>query len=364
MSLNRDRIAVLDGLRGFSILLVIAGHLAGTRGFPLHENVYSAALAALGVRVFFVISGFLITQILLDEVDETGTVQLGRFYFRRTLRIFVPYYAFLAVMFALVRAGVWLAGPNDLAIAATYTSNYNPHAAWQLAHTWSLSVEEQFYLLWPAALALLGRRRALGVVALAIIGLPLVRVGMWKFAPALRDGLGHRFECCADSLATGCLLAAARGWLGERTWYTRIARPATAVAVTGLVIATVVLDNHPTLAFLGGWSFQNLGIAFLIDVCLRDARGGLGWVLSTAPATAIGRMSYSIYLWQQLFLDRQSTSLMSRFPFNLVAVAAAAAFSYRAIELASLSLRHRLEPRLFPRRVLRSSPPDVAVAQQ
>jgi peptidoglycan/LPS O-acetylase OafA/YrhL len=365
MPLSKDRIAVLDGLRGFSIVLVVAGHLAGTRGFPLHENLISAALALLGVRVFFVISGFLITQILLNEVAESGTVNLGRFYFRRTLRIFVPYYAFLFAMFALERAGVILVGPNDFAAAATYTSNYNPHAAWQLAHTWSLSVEEQFYLLWPAALALLGRKRAFGVVALAIIGLPLVRIGMWKFAPALHDGIGHRFETCADSLATGCLLAAVRGWLTNRAWYTRIARSSTAVVVTGMVLASVVLDNHPRMAFLFGWSFQNVGIAFVIDACLRDASGGLGWLLTTAPAVAIGRMSYSIYLWQQLFLDRQSTSLMCRFPFNLVVVAATAVFSYRIVELGSLALRQRWEPRLFRARVMpRPSPSDVAIAQQ
>src|SRR5262249_1060512 len=154
MPLSKDRIAVLDGLRGFSILLVVAGHLAGTRGFPLRENFLSSSLALLGVRVFFVISGFLITQILLEELAESGTVQLGRFYFRRTLRIFVPYYAFLIALFALERAGVILVGPNDFQAAATYTTNYNPHAAWQLAHTWSLSVEEQFYLLLPAPLPL------------------------------------------------------------------------------------------------------------------------------------------------------------------------------------------------------------------
>ena len=93
-----------------------------------------------------------------------------------------------------------------------------------------------------------------------------------------------------------------------------------------------------------------LAIAFLVDVCLRVPGGALlGW-LSSAPAAAIGRMSYSIYLWQQLFLDRGSTATMCRFPVNLLAVAAMSTLSYFAVERTSLALRQRLEGRIFRRR--------------
>ena len=344
----KDRIAVLDGLRGFSIVLVVVGHLAGTRGFPFQDNQWSAALALLGVRVFFVISGFLITQLLLEEQSSTGSIRLGRFYFRRTLRIFVPYYAFLIALLTCDRAGVIVVGFHDLAAAATYTTNYNLHAAWPLAHTWSLSVEEQFYLLWPAALALFGKRRGLRLVALVIVAVPVIRLAMWRFEPALADGIGHRFETCADSLATGCLLAAARPWLSASKSYQRFARPVMAVAVTILVIAAIVLDDHPRLAYGFEWSFQNLGIAFLIDVCHRDARAGLGWLLSLRPVTGVGRMSYSIYLWQQVFLDRDSHAFICSFPVNLIAVAVLSTASYRGIERTALVARRKLERRFFP----------------
>src|SRR5207248_3129504 len=96
MQSANSRVASLDGLRAVSIGFVVLGHLAGTQGFPIVKATVPAALAALGVRVFFVISGFLITRLLLIEEQERGSIRLSTFYFRRAFRIFIPYYAFLA----------------------------------------------------------------------------------------------------------------------------------------------------------------------------------------------------------------------------------------------------------------------------
>jgi len=99
MSRESGRIPSLDGLRGISILMVLIGHLAGTRGFPLSAAAGNRTeVAAIGVHVFFVISGFLITGLLLAELAATDRIRLGRFYFRRTLRIFPPYYALIAAL--------------------------------------------------------------------------------------------------------------------------------------------------------------------------------------------------------------------------------------------------------------------------
>src|SRR5690348_1097885 len=117
----RERVACLDGLRALSIALVLAGHLVGTRGFPRLDPVLFASLSMLGVRVFFVISGFLITTILFDQAERTGTIGLGRFYIRRTLRIFVPYYAFLLTVGVLDRLQVVSIPASDFWSAATYT---------------------------------------------------------------------------------------------------------------------------------------------------------------------------------------------------------------------------------------------------
>jgi len=297
-----------------------------------------------------VISGFLITTILSEELRDAGRIRLERFYFRRTLRIFVPYYAFLGVVALLDAGGVVLIPSDDLVAAATYTTNYDLHAARQLTHTWSLAVEEQFYLLWPGVLVLLGRRRALVAAAAVILCAPLIRVVEWRLWPAASAGIGHRFETCADALAMGCLLAGARAWLATRPRYATALRSRALVAiVSGLVLAMVGFDTHPRAAFAITWSAQNLGIAFVIDHCLRHSERGLGAWLSKRPIVTIGRMSYSIYLWQQLFLDRTSAAALSAFPVNLVADAVCATASYYGVEATAMALRQVLEPRLFRR---------------
>jgi hypothetical protein len=143
LSMRGDRIPSLDGLRAISIGLVLFGHLLGTSGFflPLEANKH-LALGELGVRVFFVISGFLITNLLLTELAAAGRIHIGRFYLRRTFRIFPPYYVFILVL-ALAALARWIElAPGDLFHTLTYTSNYDATRSWNVGHTWSLSVEE------------------------------------------------------------------------------------------------------------------------------------------------------------------------------------------------------------------------------
>ncbi|MEO7329892.1 MAG: acyltransferase, partial [Minicystis sp.] len=148
------RIPSLDGLRAISILVVLFGHMAGTRNFAFSflDRLPTSELANFGVRVFFVISGFLITRLLFEEHARSGTVSLRGFYLRRTLRIFPAFYVFVAVVLVLDRLGKITLLPYDALTALTYTMNFHPTASrsWQVGHLWSLSVEEQFYLLWPA----------------------------------------------------------------------------------------------------------------------------------------------------------------------------------------------------------------------
>ena len=123
MQSPNSRVASLDGLRAISIAFVILGHLAGTRGFPIVKATTPAALAALGVHVFFVISGFLITRLLLIEQEKYGSVRLTTFYFRRAFRIFVPYYAFLAAVAVAARLGWLELASGDMGYALAADSN-------------------------------------------------------------------------------------------------------------------------------------------------------------------------------------------------------------------------------------------------
>ncbi|MEO9117055.1 MAG: acyltransferase, partial [Gemmatimonadaceae bacterium] len=159
---RQKHLPALDGLRAVAVFIVIAYHADITKGIP----------ADLGVTLFFVLSGFLITWLLLREFDESGTISIRRFYVRRTLRIFPAYYVFAVISFALdtVLGKRWTIGL--ITVTFTYLVNYYNalfgHPTTSVAHAWSLAVEEQFYLLWPlVCLALLKRSRATATTAVA-----------------------------------------------------------------------------------------------------------------------------------------------------------------------------------------------------
>src|SRR5258708_33942090 len=153
MEVRSGRVPSLDGLRALSIALVLISHLVGTRGFIVPQAIGRFfSLGELGVRVFFVISGFLITSLLLEELESEGRISLIRFYFRRTMRILPPYFTLILAVVLLEAAGWITLAPKDKLHALTYTSNYYPERSWYLGHTWSLAVEQQFYLMCAALL--------------------------------------------------------------------------------------------------------------------------------------------------------------------------------------------------------------------
>jgi peptidoglycan/LPS O-acetylase OafA/YrhL len=290
-----------------------------------------------------VISGYLITCLLLDEMHRTGSVSLGGFYLRRTLRIFPPYYAFLIVLGVMSSAGMLALNDGDLSHAVTYTSNYDLHRSWFVGHTWSLSVEEQFYLLWPVLFLAAGRRRALVVAACVVLAAPLIRIASWELLRSTSDGIGHRFETVFDAIAIGCVLAGARSWLHRNALYRRALESPLFVAVPLAGIAGNLLGDHPVAHFLIGMTVTNIAAAATIDWCVTFAEGRVGRLLNAAPMVFVGTMSYSLYLWQQLFLNRAATNTMSTFPFNIVLAFACALASYHMIEQPSLGLRRRIE---------------------
>ena len=159
-SAGDSRLPSLDGLRAISIFLVLLGHAGGTHGL-VRLDLGIGDYAHLGVVVFFVISGFLITRLLLSEHAKKGQVSLQRFYTRRALRLFPASYTYIACITLLWLSGILHLEPRDLWHAVTYTVNYLPGRTWQVGHLWSLSVEEQFYLLFPVLLILLCRPKVL-----------------------------------------------------------------------------------------------------------------------------------------------------------------------------------------------------------
>ncbi|MFL6228070.1 MAG: acyltransferase family protein, partial [Pyrinomonadaceae bacterium] len=294
-----QRIASLDGLRAISICLVLLSHLGGTRGFVIPERFTNFfELGHLGVRVFFVISGFLITNLLLNELAKKDSINLKKFYFRRTFRIFPPYYVLLLTVFLLQVGGLVALAPHDLIHAATYTSNYYPERSWYVGHTWSLSVEEQFYLLWPAILVFAGRRRGLWGAAAFVLVSPLLRLVIYHFTGS-RYAIGHTFETVADSIAVGCVLAGVRAWLQRQQAYLRLLASRWFFLIPLAVISASALYDRPRLYIFFGFTIMNVGIALCVDRCVtRGSSDSVGRLLNSRPLVFVGVMSYSIYLWQ------------------------------------------------------------------
>ena len=338
------RLSSLDGIRAISIILVILGHLGGTRGFG-NGNRLDLGIgdyAHLGVVVFFVISGFLITSLLLSEHRKNGAVSLKLFYARRSIRIFPAAYAYLAVVALLWWWGSLQLKAGDFWHAVTYTVNFQPDSSWQVAHLWSLSVEEQFYLLWPLAFVVLGPRHAVWAAAAFILLSPIARSVNRLFLIGTPYHDLPMFPMVADSLATGCLLARLRGWLENQGWYLRLFQP----VYSFLLLVLLLLINRfmgYTVVSVVGVSIVNFILAILIHRSVYQPGDRLGQLLNWKPVIFVGTLSYSLYLWQQLFINREAHDWINTFPQNLALTVFTALSSYLLLEKPLLHLRHRLQ---------------------
>jgi peptidoglycan/LPS O-acetylase OafA/YrhL len=326
------RIPTLDGLRAVSISLVLLAHLSLT---PRPD-----VLGEAGVRTFFVISGFLITTLLLRELQTHGKISLRDFYVRRVFRIFPAFYTYIAVMIVLALADVIVVSVADFAFAMTYTMNFHEHRAWWIGHMWSLAVEEQFYLLWPLTLVVLGTRRALRVAVVAIVLAPVLRVGALRFFPQLAGLTDQAFPFVFDSIGIGCVLALARGELEASRWYRKLLDARWFWLVPLAAFATLY-TTHAVIDAGISTTAANIATALAIHRCVTRPDGPLGRVLELPVMVWLGTLSYSLYLWQQPFLNRHATGWWCSPPANLGLAGLCAIASYLVIEKPALRLGRR-----------------------
>jgi len=327
----------LDGLRAVSIAFVLLGHLSGTRGFPqLEIEPVIGDYANLGVIMFFVISGFLITTLLLEEHQRFGGISLRLFYARRVLRLFPAFLLFVSFLIAVQLFGLIRLNPGDLLAAMTYTVNFRQGSSWYIGHLWSLSVEEQFYLLWPAVLVVAGYRRSIWVAAGMILISPIARL------LAVQNHLpGSIFPCVADSLACGCLLALCGDRLRLRAWYTRLIAWPYFVPVAILVIFMCSRLRVYLIGITFGVCVINILMSMIVHRCVL-MQSKLSEVLATPVLVGVGVLSYSLYLWQQFFLNRNSTWAICQFPLNIFLALLAASVSYGFVERPLNEFRKKL----------------------
>ena len=304
-------------------MLVIVAHssIHFRRWIKLPLGTY-LLFAHLGVSFFFVISGFLITGLLLKEWDKTGTIGLKRFYLRRAFRIFPPFYLYLAIMVGLVLAGVLQIPLRGFFVAAVYGTDYyygpgSGSAA--LQHTWSLSVEEQFYLLWPAVLLLLGKRTSTRVAVCLIVGSPLIRVITYALlVPQHRAMVDRMFHSSIDTIMFGCLLALVWDTLRFRRLLPLLSSSwSMAGALFFLLLLDPLLEAHfyGRYSLLFGMTLEGVCITvFTLGVVSRPATLP-GRLLNTPVLRHIGVISYSLYIWQSIL----TTGGSRYFPLNVLA---------------------------------------------
>ncbi len=359
----------LDGLRAISILLVIVAH--SNEGFSRWIKIPARSylfLAHTGVCVFFVISGFLITNLLLKELDSTGGINLKRFYLRRAFRIFPPFYVYLGIIFLLTVAGVFHTPLRAFFFAGIYTMNYylGPGGGFVgLQHIWSLSVEEQFYLLWPAALLLFGRRKSIYFAGFLIVLSPFSRLLTYDMlAPAHRAMVNRMLHSSIDTIMFGCLLALL--WKSER--FNRFVSPwidswSSSWIMAGSALFLLVLDPildyrlHGSYNLLAGMTLEGIAICLVMLYVVRRPGTVSGRMLNLAPVRHIGIVSYSLYLWQNIIIGKGERY----FPWDLIALLAVAELSYWVVERPALRLRDRLEKWRTARKVAPLQPLTIEI---
>jgi peptidoglycan/LPS O-acetylase OafA/YrhL len=342
----------LDGVRGMAILIVVYFHSSLLApSLPLRRFAKSGGL---GVDAFFVLSGFLITALLLREQAVSGHVQLGNFYRRRALRLLPALVVFLAahVIYALVTDVPVAVERGSVFSVLFYYSNtwlHRPPTSQGLGGLWSLAVEEQFYMVWPLMfLLLLGIRRRLTTVVFITVGLIAAvcvhRAMLFqRGTPTLT--LYTRTATRADALLVGALLAQlwVRGKVPKRG-LTLVAWPALA-----FYLFAVSHGVSRTFLYRGGYTLIAVAVGVVL-LAVLESQWSVNDFLRLRPLRALGRVSYALYIWHLLIFAAVARigddwAPATRLVTGLVLCALVCSLSWTLVERPFLRWKVRLESR-------------------
>lgn len=344
-----------DGLRGISIIMVILTHYGLSDHLPddpfIRERLWALCSGTTGVNIFFTLSGLLITRILLAERERKGHIDLKRFYIRRFLRLMPPFLLFLLLTGLCAAAGLIQVRPIGMLVSLLYLYDFMPRfiSDSQLSHTWTLAVEEQFYLLWPFLMSRMVRSRlvrvAILLIALAVIAsYVLPGITMWykgePYPLPRLFSIERWFLPAAGPIMIGALAALlAQAYPGQfiqwgkRTWPLVLAA---FLYACPLYVSQALLPLCPL--------FQAMGIAILLLHIIQCQRSLLTGILDLASLAYFGKISYGVYLFHVLIISTgPDEAMIASFPLSLIVFMGISIASYEFYEKPILRLKQRFE---------------------
>ncbi len=360
----KKQIPSLNGLRALSIFLVLHAHgylsvitflqhlfshISPSISASLAQTIQTAEIPGgqIGVNIFFVISGYLITLLLIKEEKANGFVSLKLFYIRRTIRIFPVYYFLLFVYFLFQIFGIFSFSTDSWIRSLTYSKDFplEKGSDWETGHLWSLSVEEHFYLLWPLIFKFL-KKNKMAFAILVIVASTAVRL----FTETTHMHLFSR----ADALMWGCIfglyndriIAFINNAYQKSKYLMLLPFIVLLLAIASkklLALAGFYNTEHIVSAFFGSFGMiTDISIAFTILISINFENNLWFKLLNCSFLEYIGKLSYSIYLWQQIFFSEKVGNLKS-FPLNIILIFVVANLSFYLVEKPLLSLRTKFK---------------------
>jgi peptidoglycan/LPS O-acetylase OafA/YrhL len=340
----------LNGIRGIAIILVVMSHLQLCRNsyYDYYQMFFNGQL---GVGIFFVLSGFLITTLCLKEKIVTGDLSLKKFYTRRILRIFPVAYLYLAVILVL---NYWLnlkipafqfLGAAFYILNLSYFRRHESSAL--LGHYWSLATEEQFYLIFPFLIKKSFKTFVLFIIFLVIL-LPLVCT-LQEFYRPVNTGALYAFTHMAikfQGIAVGCLFSILS--FEVRSYYDIVGRYKILGNLLALsLIVLLRLDFFYSIRAIYTNLFIAILIGYFITSNIKPANDVIFKLLNSRILSWIGILSYSIYIWQQFFAfgDPGFATIIKTFPYNAIFIITAACLSYYLFEKRFLKLKAKFKVR-------------------
>ncbi|HYP12353.1 MAG TPA: acyltransferase [Bryobacteraceae bacterium] len=319
-------IPTLDGWRAIAVLMVIVCHeIAGRKDIGKFWDLIAGKLGPLGVSIFFAISGYLICTLLLIESDK-GRISLRAFYKRRFFRILPPALVYLAFVGAASLLGLLPVSAMDILSCIFLFANYWDKS-WYVEHFWSLSIEEHFYLMWPALLAFAGWRRAaaFSVGGILLVSAWRIYAGETRFFSSVNPY--QRTDMVLDAFFAPCLLAIAIHYSARvRETAQRFATPWLTLGGMILLLVLTVGGVQPALKK----TFQALILPIVVVSTVLQPSTWIGRILEHRVLAWIGRVSYSLYLWQELWMSPFHS--WASLPFRMAGLFTVASASYYFVE--------------------------------